>query len=67
MGFAVLAVALYLIFPDALVRMYLDPADPETPVTHVSAPSGKAASTPCRLFALAPVTVIALSWSIARR
>ncbi|MBO9454814.1 MATE family efflux transporter [Paracoccus sp. R12_1] len=32
MGFAVLAVALYLIFPDALVRMYLDPADPETPV-----------------------------------
>ncbi|MCF3973185.1 MATE family efflux transporter [Paracoccus salsus] len=29
LGFAVLAMALYLILPEPLVRMYLDPADPQ--------------------------------------
>ncbi|MDP5308846.1 MATE family efflux transporter [Paracoccus spongiarum] len=31
MGFAILAMAVYLIFPEALVMMYLDPADPQAP------------------------------------
>ncbi|MDB6176628.1 MATE family efflux transporter [Paracoccus sp. Z330] len=31
-AFAVFAMALYFLFPEPLVRLYLDPADPETPV-----------------------------------
>lgn len=31
MGFAVFAVAIYLLFPEGLVRLYLDSSDPQTP------------------------------------